>query len=431
MDTEADSVPDKDVLTQSLNAPGREERLAALRELMALYRDGTLESPVPSDNVNNHIHTTYSFSPYSPAKAAYMAWLSGLTTAGIMDHDSIAGAEEFIEAGEIIGIATTVGFECRCGVAGTPFEGRRINNPDQDSVAYLAMHGIPHQSIAQAQEFLTPYREKRNVRNRGMADNLNRLLPGPVRLDFDADVAAISECADGGSITERHILFALSRKIASQIGKGVPALEFLEKLGVKVSGGTREKLLDAQNGMYEYDLLGALKSGMVEKFYIPATDECPHITDFVKLADELGAISAYAYLGDVTDSVTGDKKTQTFEDAYLDELVAYLKSAGFRAVTYMPTRNTSAQLARVIGLCEKNGLFQISGEDINSPFQSFICPALEKPGFRHLVEATWALIGHEKAATAHLPDGMFSPATAARMPGLPERIAHFAELGRA
>jgi len=416
---------------EKLNTAEKERRLSALSELMGLYGSGELEKPVPGENVNNHIHTTFSFSPYSPAKAAYMAWANGLTTAGIMDHDSIAGAGEFIEAGKILSLATTVGFEFRCGVAGTPLEGRRINNPDQNSVAYLAMHGIPHQNIARAQAFLTPYRERRNIRNRKMVGNINSLLDGTgLSLDFDADVAAISEDVNGGAITERHILYALSCKIISRFGKGRPALDFLEKLGVPVSGGTLEKLLDEKNGMYEYYLLGTLKSGMVEKFYIRATDECPHITEFIKLADEIGAVSAYPYLGDVSDSVTGDKKTQAFEDAFLDELMDYIKMVGFQAVSYMPTRNSPEQLARVILLCEKHEFFQISGEDINSPFQTFICEALKKPQFKHLITSTWALIGHEKAATKNINDGMFSKETIAKMPKLEERVSFFEKIGR-
>ena len=42
-----------------------------------------------------------------------MAFMSGLKTAGIMDHDSVGGNFEFIEAGKIINMATTVGMECR------------------------------------------------------------------------------------------------------------------------------------------------------------------------------------------------------------------------------------------------------------------------------------------------------------------------------
>jgi hypothetical protein len=53
-------------------------------------------------------------------------------------------------------------------------------------------------------------------------------------------------------------------------------------------------------------------------------------------------------------------------------------------------------------LCEDNGFFQISGEDINSPRQSFKCKALDDPNFGHLIDATYTLIGYENAATKDL-----------------------------
>ena len=96
----------------------------------------------------------------------------------------------------------------------------------------------------------------------------------------------------------------------------------------------------------------------------------------------------------------------------------------------MPTRNTQAQLRRVMGLCEQYGLFQISGEDINSPRQSFLCEKLTEDAFTHLIDATWALIGHEQAASADRARGMFSPRTVADMPSLAQRIPVFARLAQ-
>ena len=118
-----------DALIGALNAETKEERLAALREIKALTDKGELKAPEKTSYVNNHIHTTYSFSPYSPTKALYMAWQNGLGTAGIMDHDSVSGAYEFIEAGEIIGMPVTVGAECRLNMGNTALAGKRINNP--------------------------------------------------------------------------------------------------------------------------------------------------------------------------------------------------------------------------------------------------------------------------------------------------------------
>ena len=113
------------LLTQ-LNAPSPDDRLDALRQLKKLRDGGHLATPSRGRDVNNHIHTTYSFSPYSPAKALWMADQAGLSTAGIMDHDSISGAREFTAAGEIMGLPTTIGAECRASFAGTPLDRKSV-----------------------------------------------------------------------------------------------------------------------------------------------------------------------------------------------------------------------------------------------------------------------------------------------------------------
>ena len=93
-----------DILNK-LNAPTREERLANLKEILKT----TEFPPMVPQYINNHIHTTYSFSPYSPTAAVYAARMEGLCTAGIIDHDSISGAREFLAAAELIGMPVTVG----------------------------------------------------------------------------------------------------------------------------------------------------------------------------------------------------------------------------------------------------------------------------------------------------------------------------------
>lgn len=419
-------------LILQLNDCNADKRLEALRQLKAMIDRGEIEKPVTGNDVNNHIHTTYSFSPYSPAKAVWMAYNAGLKTAGIMDHDSLSGAREFIEAGKIIGIMTTIGVECRVSMKNTPLNGRRINNPDQKSVAYMAIHGIPHQNIDRVVEFFKPYVAARNRRNRAMIDNINRLTEHVgIHTDFDRDVVPLSNFAEGGSITERHLLFAVSQNIVKTLGKGSRVVDFLKNdLKMNVSSKIEGFLSDPDNSVYEYDLLGALKSDMVEKFYIDATEECPDVTEVIALAKEIGGISAYAYLGDVGNSVTGDKKAQKFEDDYIEELFDVLDTLGYNAVTYMPSRNTYEQLTRIRGLCNAHGLFQISGEDINSPRQKFICEAQRNPEFSNLYDATMALIGHEIAATEDITKAMFSDSTGAAYPDLEERIRYYKGLAK-
>lgn len=375
--------------------------LSELKTIKEKTEAGMITAPKKTIYVNNHIHTTYSFSPYSPTKAVYMAWQNGLGTAGIMDHDSVAGAKEFLEAADVVGLPVTCGVECRVDMSMTRLNGYRINNPDQISVAYVAMHGIPHQNIDRVDAFLAPYRAFRNDRNRKMCANINTLIsPYGLSLDFDKDVLPISNHAAGGSVTERHILFALVKKITAVYNKPAHVMSFLcDEMKLPVTDKVKTQILEHKSEFYEFDILGALKSNMVEMFYIDAADECPTVVDFISMVHKNGGVAAYAYLGDVGDSVTGDKKVQKFEDDYLDLLIKVLKEYKFDAVTYMPTRNSPVQLDRIMKLCHDNGFFQISGEDINSPRQSFICKALDDTKFSHLIDAAYTLIEYENAAT--------------------------------
>ncbi|MCI8611466.1 MAG: PHP domain-containing protein [Clostridiales bacterium] len=376
--------------------------------------------------VNNHIHTTYSFSPYTPAAAVYAAKRAGLSTAGIMDHDSVGGCREFLQAGEILSMPVTVGFECRTSVANTVLAGRRLNNPDQKSVAYVTLHGIPHQNLDVCEAVLRPLREKRNMRNRRMCEKINEIATDfHISIDFEKDVLPLSAYAQGGSVTERHLLYALAVKITDGTSRKSAIQKISALCQISPEDIALEKLYRAPEQFYLYDVLGILKSHLVSRIYIDADEELLHIHDFIQLANQVGGIAAYAYLGDVTQSPTGDKKAQQFEDSYLDLLFEELQKIGFHAVTYMPSRNSRTQLERVMQLCQKYGFFQISGEDINSPRQSFLCDAMRD--YPHLIDATYALIGHEQYATAHPGAGMFSLGTEE---SLQDRIIKYAAYGR-
>ncbi|NLP47781.1 MAG: PHP domain-containing protein [Clostridiales bacterium] len=382
---------------KKLNKGSAGERIETLEKLLKNEKE---KPPIFPQYVNNHIHTNFSFSPYSPTAAVYFARKAGLQTAGLMDHDSIAGAYEFIKAGEIAGMATTIGLECRVSLKGTALEGRRVNNPDQISCAYMALHGLPHTQIEYLQSVFAPLREKRNHRNIKMLKNINELLaPKGLALDFEKDVLPLSNFKLGGSVTERHLLFALAKKIEAKLGKNKIAHFLQNELSLSLNPKQIEDLKDINHPFYSYKLLGVLKADLVEKFYLDADEELLHISDLAQLAKETGAIFCYAYLGDVFESVTGDKKAQKFEDDYLDLLFDVLKAQGVKAVTYMPSRNTAAQLKRLQEMCRNRGFMEISGEDINSPGQSFICEQLAQPQFSHLVKATWQLIKHEKEET--------------------------------
>jgi hypothetical protein len=352
---------------------------------------------------------------------------------GLIDHDNVAGAHEFIEAGNLAGIGITVGMECRADFSATSLAGKRINNPDQKSIAYVVLHGIPHSELDHVTAFMKPYNEHRNTRNIEMIKRLNDLIkPYSLSIDYDKEVVPLSLYRHGGIVTERHLMFAFALKLIELFGHGSRLINFLKSdLGLNIEKKPEELLSDETNPYYAYDLLGVLKSEFLPKIYIVADKECPEIGKLAAFAKSIGAILAYPYLGDVQGSVTNDKKSQTFEDEYIGLLFEEIRHLGFNAVTYMPSRNTGEQLQRVMELCNRYGFLQISGEDINSPKQNFICMKQRDPAFAHLYDATWALIGHEIASGRKPDTGMFSPEIRDKYPDLNERIEAFKNIGLA
>jgi predicted metal-dependent phosphoesterase TrpH len=423
----------KDKIIQEINSRNKKFRLYGLEKIYKLIEIEKKQFK-KTEEVNNHLHTIYSFSPYSPSMAAYLAWKAGLQAVGIMDHDSVSGCKELIEACKIIEIASTVGFELRVNFSGTIVEERKLNDPDSKNIGYIAIHGIVESRLQEAKKFLNPIQIARNKRNKKILAKLNNLINSyrMEEIDFNKEVYKISQAKEGGSITERHILFAFARKIIQKTGKGEKLISFLkDNLDIVLSEKIKKFLLDENNQFYLYDLLGILKSSFLDKIFIqPDYDECISVYEAVKFSHSINAIPAYAYLGDVTDSPTGDKRAEKFEDDFLEELIPELKKIGFKAMTYMPPRNTLSQLLRLQGLCKKYELMEISGVDINSPRQSFNYPIILRPEFAHLIEATWALIAHEKLANYDEKYALFNNKNPLKGKSLKERIVIYSEIGR-
>lgn len=419
-----------------------DDRVAALRELI----DGGHELPALVSESNNHIHTIYSFSPYTPSMAALRGREAGLQVVGSVDHDSVAAAAEMRDAAAVCGMGAVTGFEVRAMLHSAddeasgraPFKDRKLNNPDSVGVAYLTVQGIPAAGRERADEFLRPIRQARVERTRAMAAAANEILAGlgAPQFDFERDVIGISQLATGGTVTERHLLFAMSSALIDGFGRGQALLDGLASMGVNVPAKLRELLGDESSRFLAYDLLGLLKAEYLEKFYIQPTrlsdgGELPDARDVVALALGIGAIPCYAYLGDVSASPTGDKKAEKFEDEYLDELVEVLKEIGFPAITFMPPRNSVEQLERISSLATEHGLIEVSGVDINQPRQVFSCPELREARFDHLNTSTWALVVHEELSNHDAELGLLHPDNP--LAGLPlaQRVARYGAEGPA
>ena len=183
-----------------INDPGAspDARVAALRELL----DAGVDLPSLTSESNNHIHTIYSFSPYTPTMACRRGREAGLQVVGSVDHDSVAAAGEMRDAGAILGMGVVTGFECRVmlhsvdevAAGRAPFADRKLNNPDSAGVAYMTVQGIPAHARQEAEDFLRPIRTARLERTRRMTERANEVLAalGAPTLSFEDDVTGIS-----------------------------------------------------------------------------------------------------------------------------------------------------------------------------------------------------------------------------------------------
>jgi len=75
----------KDKIIQELNSNLKEVRLFGMKKIYKVIEIRE-EQAKNTEEVNNHVHTIYSFSPYSPLMVACLAWKAGLQAVGIMYH---------------------------------------------------------------------------------------------------------------------------------------------------------------------------------------------------------------------------------------------------------------------------------------------------------------------------------------------------------
>ncbi len=247
----------------SLNA---QERLDALREV-------AVTETFPE-------WVAESFSPYTPAAAALGGRRAGLRVVGSVDHDSIGAAAEMTEACRILNMGSVTGFECRAFFEEDndgPFAHRKLNNPDSYGIAYLTVQGVPATSREKVAQWLAPKREARLRRTLAMAEAANKILVdlGLEPFDPQKDMVDISQYANGGGITERHLLSAMATALIRGFGKGESLVSGLEGMGVNIPAPLASALSDPDNPHLMYDLLGVLKAEYLDRIYIQPTEELP------------------------------------------------------------------------------------------------------------------------------------------------------------
>ncbi|VVB53965.1 Uncharacterised protein [uncultured archaeon] len=426
------------------------ERFTALKGLMTLVEEGKIVPPKPIPESNNHIHTWASFSPYSPAAAVWASYLAGLEVTGIIDHDTIAGNYEFMEAARICKIKATNGFELRTNAGDDPeLKGLVWNYPGMPGVIYFLAHAIPEGRLSEFQtEIIDGIHEAKDRRNRTMIEGgvfrglydgverdieckgVNGLLTemgAGFTIDYDRDVVPLT-FKEGDSSehtensTDRHIMLAVARKINENVPPEARA-EFLTRLFGRPLSDKEVKMMGNEEDFKDLLRAGLLKPKSEKTpnsvLINPDERECPNIKEVSAKIKKLGGIPVYAYLGDPTCQ----------EEQNLEKIVQYLADSGVEGIALMPHRNTPEQIERISKLANKYGLLVISGVDINRPEQPLIHHRAKAEDYPEFRTAANAMIGHERMSVFG-DCGFLSDTLATAIPDRVQRLQFLAKVGR-
>lgn len=202
-----------------------EERSQALKALIA--RNGAM-LPEPLERVNMHLHSFFSYNTknYSPSHIAWEARRHGLYAAGLCDFDVLDGLEEFLAAGQVLGLRATVNLETRA--FSRDYAQLDINSPGEPGVTYIMGAGFTRSPKpgSRAAATLLQYRRQAGERNRSLVARINAHLP-EIALDYAADVLPLSP---GACPTERHIVRAYREKANAAFKTSVALFAFWAKL---------------------------------------------------------------------------------------------------------------------------------------------------------------------------------------------------------
>ena len=92
----------------------------------------------------------------------------------------------------------------------------------------MAAHGVALRYVDELNNYLDFYRKKRNERNAKMCELItNKFSKFGIELNFENDVLPLSMASEGGSVTERHLLYALAVKLYNRFNQSEELINFL------------------------------------------------------------------------------------------------------------------------------------------------------------------------------------------------------------
>ncbi len=312
-------------IRQALNSFDRDERRAAVEELSRARAAGKWKPKPPGDWMNLHGHTFHSYNSegWSPSRLVFEGVEAGLEIIGSVDFDVLDAMEEVLDAGDLLGIKTTVGLETRVFIP--EYSHWELNSPGEPGVAYFMATGcyrMPEEG-SKGHGILANLKDLAQKRNREMVRRINDHLD-KVSLDFESDVLPMTPSENP---TERHLVEAYNKK-GNEVFDGDPAglLNFWADR-FAIAPDELEPILHKTNPFQEL-----LRSKLMKKggagYAEPDPSSFPTLLEMVDLARDMGALPTYAFLDGTTPG-----------ESNMLELLEFFQGKGVSALNIIPDRN--------------------------------------------------------------------------------------------
>ena len=417
-------------LEQQLNSFSYDTRTAALHQLVTLAQQGEIVLPTPSDVVNMHCHTFFSYNAYghSPTSLAWLARRRGFLAVGTVDFDVLDAVDEFLAACDLVGVRGSAGIETRIFIPA--FSTREINSPGEPGVYYHMGIGFTQSDVPDhVAPILTDMRARAERRNRDVMTRVNAYLD-PVTIDYERDVLPL---APAGNATERHMLMAyVSAAAAWAARQGDPdqAVAFWSaKLGLTPA----QMAATMADGPKFTNLIRSklMKRGGVG-YVQPGQASFPTLEEYHTLIEACEALPCATWLDG---TLAGEEK--------IDELLGLLISKGAAALNIIPDRNWNIAdpATREIKVRKLHEVVQVAadldlplniGTEMNSPgnklVDDFDAPELA-PVRDAFIEGAHFIYGHTAIQRA-LRLGYQSAWAKAHLPTRRQRNTFYAVVGR-
>lgn len=401
-----------ELLIERLNSKSRLIRHLAIVALKKRERlEPGLAPQADEEEAALNIHTHYSFSPYSPAQAAYSAYKRAVKLACVCDYATVSGVREFFAECKYLGIVPLAGVEITALEGETPYS--------------VSLYGLCEKDCRELEPFLREFRESRALSAKNATEQINRRFKkAGVFIDFDKDVLEKVKSRRGASVTYKHIYYAMGEKLIEKYGQGKPLADFVRyKLCVDVQENEYNLLCDGQNPFYIYDLVLALRANL----HFSTGEGLPALSEVIENAANRGLIIACEFK-----STSGWLENAALAEKSRAEFEAFVKKAkelGFNAVCLSHKRATEKTLADYVEILEKNEMLALPLERIEYPRSKFE-NRLPEPLKSVFSRSAYAVAGNAASAEENEGDGLFSPKTVQNCPDFSQRVGIFAAIGK-